>query len=181
MLIKILLALAVIIAAVLIVAAFQPAAFTVSRSTLISAAPSAIFAEVNDLHRWAAWSPYEKLDPAMQRTFEGAPAGVGAAYGWSGNSKAGAGKMTIEASQPGELVDIKLEFFRPMAGEAQATFTFQPEGGQTRVTWVMTGKNGYIGKIFCLFMNMDKIVGGQFEEGLANLTKLTEQKVHRLM
>jgi len=169
MLIKILIGIAALIAVVLIAAAFQPTAFTVSRSTLISAPPSAIFPEVNDLHRWAAWSPYEKLDPGMQRTFEGAPAGVGAVYAWAGNSQAGSGKMTITDSRPGELIGIKLEFFKPMAGVAQATFGFQPESGQTRVTWAMTGTNNYVGKIFCLFMNMDKMVGGQFEEGLAAL------------
>ena len=172
---KILLVLAVLVAAVLILAAFQPASFAVSRSTLVSAPPAAIFPEVNDLHRWGAWSPYEKLDPGMQRTFEGAPAGVGAVYAWAGNSQAGTGRMTVTESRPGELVGIKLEFFKPMEGVAQAKFTFQPEGSQTRVTWAMTGTNGYLGKIFCLFMNMDKLVGGQFEEGLGNLKKLAEK------
>jgi uncharacterized protein YndB with AHSA1/START domain len=176
MLRKILLALAVVVAVVLIAAAFQPSSFAVSRSTLVSAPPAALFAEVNDLHRWAGWSPYEKLDPAMQRTFEGAPAGVGAVYGWVGNSEAGSGRMTITESRPGEFIAIKLEFFKPMAGVAQATFTFQPEAGQTRVTWAMTGTNNYIGKIFCLFVNMDKMVGGQFEEGLQSLKNLTEKK-----
>lgn len=175
MLIKILLGFAALIAVVLVVAAFQPASFTVSRSTLVSAPPSAIFPEVNDFHRWAGWSPYEKLDPGMQRTFEGGP-GLGATYGWSGNSQAGAGQMTITESRPGELIGIKLEFIKPMAGVAQATFSFRPESGQTRVTWAMTGTNNYIGKIFCLFVNMDKMVGGQFEQGLAELRRVAETK-----
>jgi uncharacterized protein YndB with AHSA1/START domain len=169
MLVKILIVIGAIIALVLIVAAFQPATFLVSRSTLISAPPAQLFAEVNDLHRWAAWSPYEKLDPAMKRTFEGPAAGVGAIYGWTGNNSVGSGKMTITDSRPAEQVGLKLEFYAPMAGVSQATFTFQPEGGQTRVTWAMAGTNNYVGKIFCLFMNMDKMVGGQFAEGLASL------------
>ena len=176
MLKKILLGIAALVAVVLIVAAFQPSTFAVSRSTLISAPPSALFPEVNDLHRWTAWSPFEKLDPGMQRRFEGAPAGVGAVYAWAGNSQAGTGKMTITESRPGELIGIKLEFLKPMAAVSQTTFTFQPESGQTRVTWAMTGTNNYVAKIFCLFVNMDKVVGGQFEEGLANLKKVAEKK-----
>lgn len=176
MLVKILLVVAALIAAVLVIAAFQPSQFTVTRTTLVFAPPSAIFPEVNDFHRWQAWSPYEKVDPGMQRTFEGAPSGVGAAYGWSGNNAIGAGKMTITESRPGELIGIRLEFFKPMAGVSQATFTFRPESGATRVTWTMNGTNGYLGKIFCLFMNMDKMVGGQFEQGLAELKKLAEKK-----
>jgi len=176
MLKKILLALAALIAVVLIVAAFQPAEFQVSRSTLISAPPAALFAEVNELPRWKNWSPYEKLDPAMKRTFEGPAAGVGAVYAWDGNSQAGAGRMTVTESQPAAKVAIRLDFSKPLEGTSDVAFTFAPEGGQTRVTWAMTGHNGYIGKIFCLFMNMDKLVGGQFEEGLANLKSLAERK-----
>jgi hypothetical protein len=169
MLIKILLVVGALIALVLIVAAFQPATFTVSRSTLVAAPPAQLFAEVNDLHRWKAWSPYEKLDPAMKSTFEGPAAGVGAVYAWEGNNAVGSGRMTITESHPAEQVGLKLEFYKPMAGVSQATFTFRPEGGQTRVTWAMAGVNNYVGKIFCLFMNMDKLVGGQFAEGLAAL------------
>ncbi len=169
MLIKILIVLGALIALVLIIAAFQPSTFVVSRSTLISAPPAQLFGEVNDFHRWLAWSPYEKMDPAMKRTYEGAAAGVGAIYTWSGNNSVGSGKMTLTESHPGEQIGIKLEFFAPMAGVCQATFSFRPEGGQTRVTWAMAGTNNYAAKIFCLFMNMDKMVGGQFAEGLANL------------
>lgn len=169
MLKKILLFLGAIIAAILIAAAFQPADFHVSRSALISAPPAALFAEVNELARWKTWSPYEKLDPAMKRTFEGPAAGVGAVYAWDGNSQAGAGKMAIVESKPAERVVIRLDFVKPMAATSHATFTFAPEGGQTRVTWAMAGHNGYLGKLFCMFMNMDKMVGGQFEEGLATL------------
>lgn len=175
MLIKILLILAAIIAVVLILAAFQPAQFQIVRSITVAAPQAPLFAEVNDLHRWPAWSPYEKLDPAMQRTFEGAPAGVGAVYAWTGNREVGAGRMTIVESRPAELIRLRLEFFRPMAGICEAEFSFRPEaGGRTTVTWSMTGTNNYLAKIFCLFMNMDKMVGGQFAQGLASLKALTE-------
>lgn len=176
MLRKILIALGVIIAVVLVAAAFQPADFQVSRSTLISAPPAALFAEVNDLQRWKTWSPYEKLDPAMKRTFAGPPAGVGAAYGWEGNSQSGTGQMTITESQPAEKVVIRLDFLKPMEATSYATFRFAPEGSQTRVTWSMAGHNGYLGKLFCMFMNMDKMVGAQFEEGLATLKANAEKK-----
>ena len=171
---KVLIVLAAIIGVILIVAAFQPSAFRVSRSTVVAAPASTVFSEVNDLHRWQAWSPYEKVDPAMQRTFEGATTGVGAIYGWAGNNAIGAGKMTIVESRPPEFIRIKMEFIKPMAGLAEATFTFVPENGQTRVTWTMDGNNNYVAKVFCLFMNMDKMVGGQFEQGLAALKARTE-------
>jgi uncharacterized protein YndB with AHSA1/START domain len=175
MLIKILLLLAAIIIVVLLIAGFQPSHFQIVRSTTIAASPEALFAEVNDLHRWPAWSPYEKLDPAMKRSFEGAPAGVGAIYAWDGNKEVGTGRMTIRESRPAELIRLKLEFYKPMAGVCEAEFSFKPElGGRTAVTWSMAGTNNYLAKIFCLFMNMDKMVGGQFEQGLANLKTLAE-------
>lgn len=173
---KILLVIVLLIAGVLIVAAFRPAEFRVVRSTAINAPAASIFPEVNELRRWPTWSPYEKLDPAMQRTFEGPAAGGGAVYAWSGNSNVGAGRMTITESVPAQRIGIKLEFYKPMAGVCQATFAFAPEGGQTRVTWEMTGKNNYLAKIICLFMPMDRMVGGQFALGLADLKKLAEAK-----
>ena len=173
---KILFALVAVIVAILVIAAFQPADFKVSRSTLISAPPAALFAEVNELARWKAWSPYEKLDPAMKRTFTGPAAGPGAVYAWEGNSNAGTGRMTVVESVPAEKVAIRLDFVKPMEATSDATFTFMPEGTQTRVTWTMIGHNGYLGKLFCLFLNMDKMVGGQFEEGLATLKQQAETK-----
>jgi hypothetical protein len=169
MLKKILLSLVAIIAIILVAAAFQPADFRVTRSATINAPAAEIFAHVNDFHRWTAWSPWEKLDPAMKRTFEGPAAGVGAAYGWEGNSDVGAGKMTITESKPAESIRIKLEFFKPMPGVCPTEFTFRPAAGGTTVTWTMSGTNNYVSKIFCLFMNMDKMVGGDFEKGLATL------------
>lgn len=174
MIAKILIALGLVIVVVLIAATFQPSEFRVSRSTLVFAPADKLFAEVDDFHRWQAWSPYEKLDPGMQRTFAGPAAGIGAIYGWSGDKNVGAGKMTITESVPAQKVGIRLEFTKPMAAVSESTFTFQPEGSETRVRWEMTGRNNYLSKIFCLFMNMDKMIGGQFEEGLANLKRLAE-------
>lgn len=174
MLKKILLILVALVAIVLVIAAFQPSEFRVTRSAIIAAPAATVFAEVNDFHRWQGWSPWEKLDPAMKRTFDGAAAGLGAGYAWEGNSEVGSGRMTITESRPAERILIKLEFLKPMPGICPTEFTFRPEGGATKVTWTMSGTNNYLGKIFCLFMNMDKMVGGQFEQGLANLKALTE-------
>ncbi len=174
MLIKILLILVAIIAIVLAIAAFQPSGFRVVRSTTINAPAAVISAEVNDFHRWAGWSPWEKLDPAMQRTFDGPAAGVGAGYAWSGNREVGSGRMTITESRTGELIRIKLEFLTPMPGICPTEFTFRSEGGATTVTWTMSGTSNYLAKIVCVFMSMDKMVGGKFEEGLANLKTLAE-------
>jgi hypothetical protein len=173
---KILLILVVLVAIVLVVAFFQPAEFHVTRSATIAAPAARIFPEVNDFHRWAAWSPWEKLDPAMKRTFDGPAAGVGASYAWEGNNDVGAGKMTITESKPAELVHIKLEFLKPMPGDCPTDFTFRPEGAGTNVTWTMSGTKNYISKVVCLFMNMDKMVGGDFEKGLATLKQLAEAK-----
>ena len=174
MLKKILLILAAIIAIILVAAVFQPAEFRVIRSATIAAPAATVFAEINDFHRWQAWSPWEKLDPAMKRTFEGPASGVGASYGWEGNSDVGAGRMTITESKPAELIRIKLEFLKPMPGECPTEFAFRSEGGATTVTWTMTGANSYLAKIMCLFMSMDKMIGGDFEKGLGTLKQLAE-------
>ncbi len=174
MITSILLGLAVVVAAILVIAAFKPSTFRVARSITLQAAPAVPFAHVNELTKWQAWSPWEKVDPALRRTYEGPPAGVGAIYAWEGNNAVGSGRMTVVASRPAESIRFKLEFFKPMAGLCEAEFTFEPTAGGTTVTWAMTGANKYISKIFCLFMNMDKMIGGQFEKGLANLKSLTE-------
>ncbi len=159
----------VLIAILVIFIATRPAAFHIERSAQVDAPPEAVFPLINDFHQWAKWSPFEKLDPDMKKTFEGAEAGPGAIYTWSGNSSAGVGRMTIEESKPGERVDIKLEFTKPMKATNQAIFTLKPTESGTRVTWSMDGNNGFMGKAVTLFMNMDSMVGTQFEEGLANL------------
>lgn len=174
MLKKILIALAVIVAVFIGVVAMQPSDFRIARTATISAPASAVFAQVNDFHKWEAWSPYEKLDPAMKKTYEGAPVGIGAIYSWAGNSEVGEGRTTIIESRPDELIRIKLEFIKPFAVTNAAEFTFKPEGDQTAVTWSLTGKNNFISKAICLFMDMDKMVGGDFEQGLADLKTVVE-------
>ena len=174
MLKTILISLAVIIVVFLVVVALQPKEFRVARSTAISAAPPAVFAQVNDFHKWAAWNPWGKIDPAMKQTYEGAQSGVGAIYTWSGNNEVGEGRMTIVESRPSDLIRIKLEFFKPFAGVRTAEFTFKPEGDQTVVSWSMTGENNFMAKAIHLFMNMDRMIGGQFERGLADMKTAVE-------
>ncbi len=174
MLRKILIALAAIVLAFVVVAALQPSDFRVVRSATISAPASAVFAQVNDFHNSEAWSPWEKLDPAMKQTYDGSPAGTGAIYTWAGNNQVGEGRMTLTESRPSELIRIKLEFLKPFAATNTEEFTFKPEGNQTAVTWSMAGKNNFIAKAMCLFMNMDQMVGGQFEKGLAAMKSIVE-------
>lgn len=174
MLKKILIGLAVIIIVFLVVVAMQPADYRVTRSATIAAPAEVVFAQVNELKKWEAWNPWGKIDPAMKLTYEGPAAGSGAIYSWAGNRQVGEGRMTITESRPNELIRFNLEFFKPMAGTSTSEFTFKPEGDQTVVTWSMAGKNNFIAKAFCLFMNMDKMIGGQFENGLANLKSVAE-------
>lgn len=174
MIIKILIGLVVIVVVSAVIVALQPSEFRVVRSATISARAPAVFAQVNDFHKWEAWNPWAKLDPAMKQTYEGAPAGTGAIYTWSGNKEVGEGRMTLTESRPNELIRIKLEFFKPFRATNTAEFTFKPEGNQTTVTWSMTGENNFIAKAVHLFMNMDKMVGGQFEKGLAQMKSVVE-------
>lgn len=171
----ILLALAFIAILFIVVIAGRPDEFVVARSATIAAPPEKVFPHVNDLRKWKAWSPWARLDPNTNSSFSGADAGVGAAMAWAGNSKVGAGKMTITESQPGELVRLRLDFQKPMKATNTAKFTFRPEDAQTVVTWSMAGKNNFMGKIFSLFMDCDKMVGCQFEKGLASLKSVTEK------
>ena len=174
MLKKILIAVVLLIIVFVIIVATRPADFRVTRSATIAAPAAVLFAQVNDLHKWDAWSPWAKLDPAMKQTHEGSPAGVGAIYSWAGNKEVGEGRMTILESRADELIRIKLEFIKPFAAVNTTEFNFKPEGGQTTVTWDMTGKNNFMGKAFSLFMNMDKMIGGDFEKGLAGLKSVAE-------
>lgn len=177
MLKKTLIALVVIVIVFVIVVAMQPTNFTITRTTTIAAPADILFAQVNDLHKWDAWSPWAKLDPAMKQTHEGAPAGVGAIYSWDGNNDVGAGRMTITETRTNEAVVIRLEFFKPMAGVSDTEFTFKAadaNGQKTEVTWTMSGKNNFMSRAFCMFMNMDKMVGGDFEKGLASLKTIAE-------
>jgi len=133
-----------------------------------------VFNQVNDFHKWQAWSPWAKLDPAAKNSFEGPAAGTGSAFAWSGNSKIGEGRMAITESHTNDLVRIKLDFVKPFPSTANTEFTFKPDANQTLVTWSMAGHKNFISKAFCLFMNMDKMVGGDFERGLANLRSITQ-------
>lgn len=171
---KVLIGLVAVIAVFLVVVAMQPSEFSVTRSTTIAAPASAVFPLVNDLHQWSRWSPWEKVDPAMKRTYEGPGSGVNASYGWAGNSEVGEGKMTITESKPDELVRLKLEFYKPMEGSNDVTFAFKQEGAQTGVSWTMSGPKNFVSKAVCMFMNMDKMLGGMFEQGLAQMKSAAE-------
>ena len=165
----ILIALPLVIAVLGTILGLQSSEFRVVRSAILSAPAQALFALVNDFHRWEAWSPWEKLDPALERSYDGSPAGVGAVYSWVGNNQVGEGRMTILESNPNDLIRIKLEFLKPFAATHTAEFTFKPEGDRTRVTWNMFGEKNFLSKAIGLFMNMDKMIGDNFEQGLAQL------------
>jgi hypothetical protein len=174
MLKKILIALVLIVAVLVVVVALQPGEYVVTRGVKVAAPPAAVFAQVNDFHNWEAWSPWAKRDPNAKATFEGPSSGTGAVFGWSGNDEVGEGKMTLTESRPHDLIGIRLDFIKPFASTATQQFTFKPEGDQTTVTWSMTGKKNFMSKAVCMFMNMDKMVGGDFEKGLAELKKVSE-------
>ena len=167
--------LAVAIAIVLILAAAKPARFSVQRAATVKAPPDAIFPLINDFHQWGTWSPWENKDPAMKRTFSGAASGTGAAYAWEGNKNVGSGRMEIlDASAPSKIV-IKLDFFAPFEGHNTAEFTMLPQGDATTITWLMHGPAPFMNKMMQVFMNLDNMIGKDFEVGLANLKKLTEK------
>jgi|SRR5437660_6721275 len=166
---------AVIVAGILIYATTKPDSFTVKRTASIKAPPDRIFALINDLHGWGAWSPYEKKDPDMKRTFSGANQGKGAIYEWDGNKNVGTGRMEIiEATVPRQIV-IKLDFLKPFEGHNTAEFTMDPRGDNTTVTWAMYGPSSFIFKVMGMFMNMDKMIGDDFAAGLANLKAVAEK------
>jgi hypothetical protein len=171
----ILLGAAILLTALIAFIALQPSEFKVTRSAAIAAPPPMVFEQVNDLHRWEAWSPWAKLDPNAKWTYEGPPAGVGAAFAWSGNKNIGEGRMTITDSRPNELVRFRLDFVKPFASTCSAEFTLQPEGERTAVTWSMEGKNNFVAKAMSLFVNCDKMVGEQFEKGLADIKSIAEK------
>jgi hypothetical protein len=170
-------AVAAVIVVFLIVVALQPSDFKVERSATMRAPAPAAFAQVNDFQNWQAWSPWEKVDPALKRQFEGPKAGAGAVYAWQGNKDVGEGRMTIMESRPGELVRIKLEFFKPFAATNTAEFSFKPAGADTTaVTWSMAGQNNFLSKAICLFVDMDRMVGGMFEQGLTQMKAIVERR-----
>jgi hypothetical protein len=174
MLKKILIALAAIIVIFLILVAMQPADFTVERTATMAAPQADVFARVNDLHKWDAWSPWAKLDPDAKMTFEGPEAGQGAAMTWAGNDKVGEGKMTLVESRPNEAIKLKVDFVKPFEGTSTSAFAFKPDGDQTAVTWSMSSHRNFIAKAFCLVMNGEKMIGDDLEKGLAQLKTVAE-------
>lgn len=165
----------VLIVALLIYAATKPDTFRVQRSASINAPPEKIFPFINDFHSWIAWSPWEKLDPALKRTYSGAPNGKGTVYEWEGNHNVGKGRMEITDTAPPSKVVIKLDFMKPFEAHNIAEFTLDAQGNSTNVMWAMYGPTPYFAKVIHTFVSMDSMVGKQFEEGLVNLKTLAEK------
>lgn len=175
MLSKILIVLLGLVAATAGLVAVQPATYSVTRSQTIAAPPAAVFAAINDFHRWDAWSPWAKLDPNMKTTFEGAPSGPGAIYKWNGTGDVGEGMMTVLDSKTGEFVKIDLKFIKPFESSSVTEFKLTPEGDKTKVEWTMSGDNNFMGKAFALFTGgMDKAIGPDFEKGLSQMKVAVE-------
>ena len=172
---KIAIAIASAIVAILVYAAFQPDSFRVQRSIEIKEAPEKIVAHIDNFRNWAAWSPWEHLDPAMTRSFAGAASGKGAIYSWTGNSEVGAGRMEITGQTMPSLVTIKLDFITPFEAHNTAEFLLEPRAGMTRVTWSMHGPSTYMTKLMTVFVSMDSMVGKDFEKGLAGLKAISEK------
>jgi len=166
---KVLVVLLVLVIGFVAFVATRPAKFRVERSATVEAPPEVVYAQIEDFHRWDTWSPWEHLDPDMKREFEGSPEGVGAAYHWSGNDKVGEGRMTISELRPPEQIVIQLDFLKPFEAKNVTTFTLSPVAAGTQVTWSMEGENNFMAKAMGVFMNMDTMIGGDFEKGLASL------------
>lgn len=165
--------LALSILVVLGVAATKPDTFHIERRAVVAAPPGAVFAQLDDLRRWSGWSPWERLDPTMERTYDGPPRGVGATYAWRGNGDVGAGRMEIVESRPSEKLRVRLEFLEPFEATNMATFTLAPRGDGTEVVWAMDGDNSFIGKVVSVFMDMDALIGQDFERGLESLREVS--------
>jgi len=167
--------LAIAIAVVLILAATKPDRFSVRREIVVKAPAEKIFPLINDFHQWGVWSPWEHRDPALKRTYSGPESGKGAAYGWDGNRNVGSGRMEIlESTVPSKIV-IQLDFIKPFEGHNTAEFTMLPQGDATHVIWLMHGPAPFINKVMQVFMNLDKMIGKDFEAGLASLKQATEK------
>jgi polyisoprenoid-binding protein YceI/carbon monoxide dehydrogenase subunit G len=180
MLKKIAIVLAALIGLVLIVAATKPDTFIVERSITINAPPQTVYSLIDDFHKWGEWSPWEKLDPNMERTHSGAASGVGAVYAWQGNSDVGQGRMEITDSSPPSKITIQLDFIAPMEASNVTVFELTPQGEATNVRWSMSGANNYVAKLMHVFMSMDSLVGGDFEKGLADMKVAAEKAAQAL-
>ena len=174
MLRKVIISLAALIVIVAGIIATRASTFRVERTTRIDAPPDVVFALVNDLHAWDRWSPWAHLDPSMKVTYGGAPAGTGATYHWIGNDKVGEGDLRITESKSPQLVVLRLEFIKPMASVNRTDFTFKPDGTGTKVDWVLTGPLDFMGKGMDLFVGMDRMIGPDFEKGLASMRREAE-------
>ena len=169
------LGLLVVAAIAVIVVGTRPSEYRVARKIRIAATAETIFPLIDDFHQWSHWSPYDRLDPNLVKTYSGAPRGAGAVYAWAGNAKAGAGSMTITESHPNDRVVIALAFSKPFASASTAELTLVPEAGGTTVTWAMSGHNGFAFKAFGLFVNVDRMIGDDFERGLDTLRRVAEE------
>jgi Polyketide cyclase / dehydrase and lipid transport len=168
--------LGVALLAVLAFATTRPNTFRIERSIRIHSNPATLYPLISDFHNWAVWSPYEKLDPAMKRTYSGSASDKGAVYAWDGNSKSGAGRMEITGTEVPSKITIKLDFTRPFEGHNQTVFSLDRMGEETSVTWAMEGPASYMNKLVGLFVNMDKLVGKDFENGLKNMKETAERR-----
>jgi Polyketide cyclase / dehydrase and lipid transport len=172
---RIAIAVVILLAAFLAYAASQPDTFQVERNADINAVPQKIFAQINDFHNWMSWSPWERIDPKMTRTYSGSASGKGAIYEWDGNDQVGKGRMEIIESSPSSKIAIKLDFIKPFEGHNIAEFTLRPEAKSTNVTWSMHGHNPYMAKVLHLFFNCDRMIGKSFEQGLASLKAVAQK------
>lgn len=171
---KILIGLIATIGSFLALILLQPSEHSVSRTVKMSAAAPDIFAQIDDFHRWQAWSPWAKRDPKAKASFDGPASGKGAVFAWSGNNEVGEGRMTLTESRPSESVRIKTDFVKPFVGTSYSDFSLKPAGGGTSVSWTMSGQNDFIAKAIFLFVSMDKVLGGEMEKGLASIKALVE-------
>lgn len=153
--------------------AMQPPVSVISRSAVIAAPAAQIFPNVNTLKKWDGWSPWAKLDPNAKTSFEGPDAGVGSIFKWSGNSEIGEGAMAIVESKTDEAIKMRMDFVKPFASVSDVDFAFKPEGDGTRVTWTMTGEQPFLARAMCIIFRADKQVGAMFDQGLANLAKVS--------
>jgi len=176
MLKKILIALAALVLIFVVVVALQPSEFQMDRSTTIAAPQADVFAQVNDFHKWDAWSPWAKLDPQAKVTFEGPPEGESTVMTWSGNSEVGEGKMTLTESRPNELVKTRVDMVKPFEGTSTSEFTFKPEGDQTAVTWSVAAHHNFMEKALCLVMGGKTMMSDLMEKGLAQMKSVVESK-----
>ena len=164
-----------LVTGLLIYAATKPDSFRIERSTTIKAPPEKVFALINDFHQWEAWSPWEKIDPSIKRTYRGPRSDVGAVYEWAGNKDIGQGRMEIIESSALSKVSLKLDFVTPFEAHNFVDFTLTPQGDSTKVTQAMYGPSPYVSKLMTIFFSMEKMVGSKYEEGLADLKKLAEK------